>query len=113
MACHRPGTKGEKFNLTAARSYEAMVGYGSPSLKDLVILRYREQRSTASQCEARMNPLLKLLKRGHYDVKLPPEALLRLVTWMDTLGQRSGSFSRDQESQLRKLRQSMAGLLAP
>ena len=113
VACHRPGTKGEKFNLTAARSYETMVGYGSPSLKDLVILRYREQRSTAGQCEGRMNPLLKLLKRGHYDVKVPPEDSLRLVTWMDTLGQRSGSFSRDQESQLRALRQSMAGMLAP
>ena len=60
-----------------------------------------------------MNPVLKLVKQGHYDVKLPPDDFLRLVTWMDTLGQRSGSFSRDQESELRKLRESMAGLLAP
>jgi mono/diheme cytochrome c family protein len=113
VACHRPGTKGEKFNLTAARSYDAMVGYGSPSLKDLVILRYREQRSMAGQCEARMNPVLKLVKQGHYDAKLPPEDLSRLITWMDTLGQRSGSFSRAQELELRKLRESMARLFTP
>ncbi len=105
--------KEQKFDLTAAHSYDAMVGYGSPSLKDLVIQRYREQRSVAGQCEARMNPVLKLLKQGHYDVKLQSDDWSRLITWMDTLGQRSGSFSPEQEAQLRKLRQDMAGILEP
>ena len=113
VVCHRPGTDGEKFDLTAGKSYAAMVGFGSPSLKDLVIQRYREQRSTVGQCEARMNPVLKLLKQGHYDVQLAADDWSRLITWMDTLGQRSGSFSPTQEVQLRQLRASMAGLLAP
>ena len=108
---NRPGTGGAKSDLTAARSYEALVGYGSPSLKDLVIQRYREQRSTAGRCEASMNPVLKLLKQGHYEVKLDADDWSRLITWMDTLGQRSGSFSPDQEQQLRRLRESMAGIL--
>jgi hypothetical protein len=110
LACHRPGTAGAKFDLRPDRSYQAMVAYGSPSLKDLVIQRYHEQRSLAGQCEA-MNPLLKLLAHGHYGVKLPPEDWSRLVTWMDTLGQRSGSFSAEQEARLRKLKQSMAEMI--
>jgi hypothetical protein len=113
VACHRPGTSGAKFDLRGDHSYQAMVGYGSPSLKDLVIQRYHEQRSTAGQCEARMNPMLKLLARGHYGVKLSADDLARLVTWMDTTGQRSGSFSRAQEEQLRKLRRSLAEMLEP
>ena len=49
VRCHAPGTEGARFDLTAARSYDAMVGYGSPSLKELVIQRYREQRSVVGQ----------------------------------------------------------------
>jgi hypothetical protein len=113
VVCHRPGARDPKFDLTAGRSYEAMVGYGSPSLKELVILRYREQRSVVGECEAHMNPLLKLVKRGHYDVRLQADDWSRLITWMDALGQRCGSFSSQQEAQLRKLRESMANLLGP
>ena len=113
VRCHPPETPGAHFDLTAARSYDAMVGYGSPSLKELVIQRYREQRSVVGQCEASMNPLLKLLKQGHYDVSLTPDDWSRLITWMDTLGQRSGSFSAEQEQQLRQFRAQMAELLAP
>ena len=58
VACHKPGTKGEKFDLTPARSYEAMTGYGSPSLKDIVIARYREQRSKAGAMRGADEPLL-------------------------------------------------------
>ena len=35
----------------------------------------------------------------------------RLITLMDTLGQRAGYFSPAQEQELRKLRQQLAGLL--
>ncbi len=108
VTCHKPGTKGEKFDLTPAKSYDALVAYGSPSLKDVVVARYKEQRSVAGACEARMNPGLKLLRQGHYDVKLGPGDWDRLITWMDTLGQRSGSFSPQQEGELRRLRRSMA-----
>ena len=111
VACHKPGAKGAKFDLTPSQSYAAMTGYGSPSLKEIVIARYREQRSKAGACEARMNPALKLLQRGHYDVKLSADDWDRLVTWMDTLGQRAGHFSSVQEEQLRQLRHNLAGIL--
>ncbi len=112
VSCHAPGTQGAHFDLTPAHSYDAMVGYGSPSLKELVIQRYREQRSVVGQCEASMNPVLKLLKQGHYDVRLTRDDWSRLITWMDTLGQRSGSFSAEQEQQLRQFRERLAELLA-
>ena len=113
VTCHQPGGQGEKLDLTPARSYEAMVGYGVPSLRDLVLQHFHEQRSTAGQCEARMNPILKLLQRGHHDAQLAPDDWSRLITWMDTLGQRSGSFSRAQEAELLDLRQRLVEVLEP
>lgn len=104
VSCHAPGAQDAAFDLTAPHSYDALVGYGTPSLKDLVIQRYREQKSVAGQCEASMNPVLKLLRQGHYDVRLSSDEWSRLITWMDTLGQRSGSFSAEQAEQLRQFR---------
>ncbi len=54
-----------------------------------------------------MNPLVKLIDEGHYDVRLTLNEWERLVTWMDTYGQRRGSFGEDQENRLRDLRQKM------
>ena len=111
--CHRPGTDGAAFDLTAAKSYDSLVNFGTPSLKELVIARYREQRSQAGECEAQSNAALKLLGQGHYDVRLTADDWSRLITWMDTLGQRAGHFSPQQEEQLRRLRQKLAGMLEP
>jgi len=113
VSCHRPGGEAAGFDLTPSKSYEAMVGYGAPSLKDLVLQRFHEQRSTAGQCEARMNPVLKLLQAGHYDVQLSPDDWSRLITWMDTLGQRSGFFSPEQATELVDLRRKLVGMLEP
>ena len=49
---------------------------------------------------------------GHQGVRLGPDSMNRLVTWMDTYAQRLGSFSERQEEQLRELRRKMAHLLA-
>lgn len=111
VACHKPGTDGARFDLTSAKSYDTLVSHGAPSLKDLVIQHYREQKSVAGQCEARMNPVLQLLRSGHYDVQFTDDEWSRLITWMDTMGQRSGSYSPEQAEQLRQLRQRMAALL--
>lgn len=111
VRCHKPGTDGAKFDLTPAKSYAALVNFGTPSLKELVVARYREQRSLAGACEARMNPMLKLLKQGHYEVALGADDWSRLITWMDTLGQRAGHFSPEQEQQLRDLRRKLADLM--
>ena len=46
--------------------------------------------------------LLELLLQGHEEVRLAPCDLERLITWMDTYGQRRGAFSEDQEDRLRE-----------
>ena len=109
--CHKPGGEDPEFDLTAAKSYESLVDYGSPSLREHVQARYNEGRSTAGACTARSNSLWQLLDTGHYRVKLGCDERRRLVTWMDTYGQRLGSFDRQQEEQLRDLRRQMAALL--
>jgi hypothetical protein len=111
VRCHKPGTEGSQFDVTPAKSYLTLVNSGAPSLKEVVVARYREQRSLAGACEARVNPVLKLLKKGHYDVKLSADEWSRLVTWMDTLGQRAGHFSPEQAQQLRDLRRRLANLM--
>ena len=111
VECHRPDGRDPKFDLTAAKSYDSLVGYGKPSLRDHVTLRYNEGRSVAGACAAMMSPLVKLLDAGHYGVKLTHDDRDRLITWMDTYGQRLGHFSDEQEEELRQLRQKMAAML--
>ncbi len=110
--CHKPGTDGAKFDLTADKAYETLLDYGKPSLRQHVMARYQESRSIAGAGAAQTSPLVKLLKQGHYGVKLAPAAWERLYIWMDTYGQRQGTFGPDQERRLRELRQSMAPMLA-
>lgn len=51
---------------------------------------------------ARASSLMALLDKGHYDVKLAPEDLDRIVTWMDANGLFYGTFDpTDQARQLR------------
>ena len=47
VACHKPGTDGAKLDLTAEKSYETLLGYGKPSLRDHVMARYMAGRSIA------------------------------------------------------------------
>jgi hypothetical protein len=111
VACHKPGTDGAKFDLTAAKSYDTLIGYGKPSLQEHVMARYLAGRSIANAEASKESPLVKLVKQGHYDAKLDADGWHRLLLWMDTYGQRLGSFSPDQERRLRELRQAMATML--
>lgn len=111
VRCHQPGTDGAAFDLTAKKSYESLLGYGKPSLRDHVRARYNQGRSIAGAGAAQQNALPKLLRQGHYDAKLAPAEWERLLIWMDTYGQRLGSFSAEQEQRLRDLRQAMAPML--
>jgi hypothetical protein len=108
VSCHQPEATAARFDLTRGKSYDALVHYGSPSLADTVIARYKEQRSVAGACEARINPLVRVLREGHYQVRLGADDWDRLITWMDTLGQRAGHFSPEQEEQLQVLRRQLA-----
>lgn len=112
VACHQPGAKGAQFDLTAEKSYQTLLDYGKPSLREHVMARYLEGRSPAGAGAAQTSPLVKLLKQGHYNVKLDRDDWERLYIWMDTYGQRQGSFSPDQQRRLRELRRAMAPLLA-
>jgi len=114
VGCHRPNSDNDKaaaFDLTAESAYENLISYGD---KDLEKLAFEKDRSEIGQCPARQSKLLALLtkQQGHEGVRLDSDSLNRLVTWMDTYAQRQGSFSPEQEQQLRQLKDKMAPLLA-
>jgi len=116
VGCHNPRGCNEhaaQFDLTPAKAYAALCDYGKPSLRDHIVARYREGRSIESGCPAATSPVLAKLTRpkGHQNLKLDPQALERLVTWMDTYAQRLGAFSPAQERQLLELRKRHVDLL--
>ena len=103
-SCHQPGADGSAFDLTSGKSYDSLVNYGAPSLATHVMTRYRQGFSTAGGCAAQRSPLLELIDKGHYDVKLSNDDEARLITWMDTYAHRRGAFDEKQEERLRQLR---------
>jgi mono/diheme cytochrome c family protein len=111
VACHQPSGEASEFDLTAEHSYHSLVDFGTPSLRDHVLERYEQGRSTAGACAARKNPLWKLLSGGHHDVKLTSAERSRLIIWMDTYAQRSGSFDQRQVEQLQALRERIAPMM--
>jgi hypothetical protein len=112
VSCHQPGSEGETFDLTSESSFASLTNYGSPSLRTHIVTRHRQGRSTPGGCASQSSPLLRLIRDGHYGVELGTEDGCRLVTWMDTYGQQSGSFSDGQAEQLRRLRKNVSYLLA-
>lgn len=114
VRCHRPGAegKGAKTNLARGRAYQTLMGFGGGrSLRTHVQARYNARRSVAGACGAMSNPLNPLLSKEHYDVRLTREDRRRLIVWMDTYGQVSGSHGVQQQRQLKELRAQLAGLL--
>ncbi len=114
--CHSPEAedqKARKFDLTAQASYDSIVNYGAPSLSDHVLGRYRQGRSIEGACAARQSKFLQLLTgpNDHHNVKLPPSDLERLIVWMDTYAQKTGSFSSEQEEQLEQFKERNKELL--
>ncbi|NLX96889.1 MAG: discoidin domain-containing protein [Rhodopirellula sp.] len=111
VGCHQPAAEGADFDLTAEKSYTTLADYGDPSLRTHVTTRYRQGRSLVGASAARANPLWKFLEAGHYDVTLSRDDHARLITWMDTYGQRQGHFSDRQADELRDLRRRMTAML--
>ncbi|MBL9138109.1 MAG: discoidin domain-containing protein [Verrucomicrobiales bacterium] len=116
VSCHQPGAKDEqaaKFDLTRDRAYDALVGFGKPSLRDQVWTAYRRGSSIAGDGIATRSALLALLEgpEGHAGVRLTRDEYDRIVTWMDTYAQRLGHFDDAQESELLQLRQAWAEFL--
>ena len=117
VSCHNPKAKDKRaarFRLTPEKSYEALCGYGKPSLVDNVREGYLRGYSIEGTGPASTSPVLALLDdpKGHHGVSLSPEERERLVIWLDAYGQRLGSFSGEQERQLEELKAGSAGLLA-
>jgi len=76
--CHKPGAEGAEFDLTPEKSYDSLVNFGKPSLREHVLARYAQGRSVAGACASTQSPLVTLLKKNHYDVKLQPDEPLHL-----------------------------------
>jgi hypothetical protein len=113
VSCHQPEStdaEAARFDLTASRSYDSLLNYAEG---DLLQLAFEKDRSLIGDCPAANSKLLRLLTsgEGHYDVQLDRDDVDRLVTWMDTYAHRVGSFSPEQEEQLRRLRHDLSEML--
>lgn len=118
VSCHQPRSRdpaASRYDLTSARAYDALVGYGKPSLRDQVWAAYRRGWSVEGDGIAARSALRALLEHpdGHYQVRLTGEERERLYTWMDTYAQRLGHFSEGQERELVELREACAEWLEP
>lgn len=116
VRCHRPGhedRRAAQIDLTSAKAYDTLVGYGKPSLRDHVRARYGQGRSVEGGCVAGNSRLLALLMASdkHHGVTLSEKEIQRLVVWMDTYAQRTGSFSAWQERDLEALKESSRAML--
>ena len=117
MKCHRADgehAEAAKRPLTAETAYDMLVAYGKPSLQDHVRGQYREGKSREGHGAAATSALLAMLagEEGHHGVKLSDAELERLIVWMDTYGQRLGTFDERQEQHLVELREQWQDLLA-
>lgn len=114
VSCHRPGSEDKqaaRFDLTAENSYQSLMAFAE---KDLEKLAFERDQSFVGQAPAANSKLLVLLTEanGHYGVRLDDDSFNRLVTWMDVYAQKLGSFSAQQEQELRELRYKIRSMLA-
>jgi len=114
LECHRAGGKdleAAKLNLASTNAYQALLAFGDDDLKKQA---FERDRSNPNQAVAANTKLWKLLTQPglHQNVKLDPDSLDRLATWMDTYAQRLGSFSEQQERELVAFRQTLSSLLS-
>ncbi len=113
VSCHNPGSdneKGRALDLTAAKAYESLIGFGGEDLKKLAFERGKSVPGEGPAAKSKLYAILKHDK-GHEGVILPADDLYRLVVWMDLYAHRIGSFTDAQEQELLKLRETWAGLL--
>lgn len=116
VRCHRPDgedAEAAKYDLTAARAYDSLSDYGKPSLREQVLAAYRQGVSTEGRNPSQTSALLALLNApgGHRGVVWTRADGERLMTWLDTYGQRAGAFDAQQEQELERLRVAWRDLL--
>ncbi len=111
VSCHQTGHEGARFDLTAAKSYEALLQYADGDLHQLV---FEKDASQPGDTPSLRSKLLSYLQHDprHRDLPLAPTDRQRVYTWMDTYGHTQGSFSEEQEQSLREFKRQYAFLLA-
>jgi hypothetical protein len=117
VSCHNPvGTNAvaAKLDLTPAKAYASLVGFGKPSLRDQVAEGYRRGTSIPGDGIAQRSALWALLDSppGHNGLLLDQDSRERLLTWMDTYAQQRGHFSDEQERELLALKRIWAGIIS-
>ena len=113
VSCHKSDSgdqQAARFDLTAENSYQSLMAFAE---KDLEKLAFERDQSFVGQAPAAKSKLLALLTSpdGHQGVRLDDESFARLATWIDVYAQKLGSFSEQQERELRELRRNVAALL--
>ncbi len=113
VQCHQPGAPGSRIDLTPDKAYAALADFGSPSLRASVAAAYQRGYSMDGADGARAGALWAAMdnRAVHPDLALDDDARERLAIWLDLYGQRLGSFSEEQEQQLRDLRAQSAAIL--
>ena len=114
VSCHRPDStdsKAAKLDLTPAKSYQSLLSFGDGDLKKKA---FERDRSIPGECTAMQSKLYAILtdEKGHEGVKLDAEGLDRIALWIDLYAYRQGSFSKEQEKELERLREVWSDLLA-
>ena len=115
VSCHSPQGTSEQarsIDLTPAKSWETLVNFGKPSVREVVRAAYTRGSSLPGDGPSFTTQLLPMLTKGHYDAKLDADAIDRLTLWMDLYGQKQGSFSEEQEKSLERLKTQWVGILA-
>ena len=107
VECHNPKKPEGKIVLTSSnagnytQSYNALVPYLSLSAWGMPHGNH-EPMTMPDRFGARASRLIKLLDKGHYDVKLPAEDWERLVTWIDANGLFYGTYDREDQARQRR-----------
>jgi hypothetical protein len=110
ISCHGPGTN---VVLAAAKSYDTLTRYGSPSVRDRAIADYNRGLSLEGTGLARDAALVRWLERTDKPCggKLDADGWARITLWLDLYGHRLGSFSDEQEQELIGLRAKWSPML--
>jgi len=110
LPCHDPTREGAgsaRLALNPPHAYNSLIRHGNPSLHDEIWARYHAGISIEGRAPSSLSAWLARVRKpdSHEGVALSPMDLQRLVTWLDTYGQRLGAFSDNQESELVELRE--------
>lgn len=124
VSCHSPGTAGKqadpqagkpgsRLDLTAGKAYDNLVNYGKPSVRDNVRGSHDTGVSVPLAGPSHTSAVLNCFRGASPRCagKLDDDTFRRLTLWMDTYGQKQGSFCSEQEDQLRQFRKQIADLL--